>query len=218
MELERRAFTLKEIRVMADSEGDPESGPKIYGYSAVFNQLSHDLGGFRERIRPGAFANTIRVDDVRALFNHDANYVLGRNVSGTLKLAEDEHGLIIDTTPPNAQWAKDLVESIKRGDIDQMSFGFRTISDDWHKENDEVIRELIEVELYDVSIVTYPAYPQTVVHARDLLNAHQAELSSGQEEVDSGQESETEGESQERSRKLDLEKKRLDLLKELTKN
>jgi hypothetical protein len=81
-----------------------------------------------------------------------------------------------------------------------------------------VIRELIEVELYDVSIVTYPAYPQTVVHARDLLNAHQAELSSGQEEVDSGQESETEGESQERSRKLDLEKKRLDLLKELTKN
>jgi hypothetical protein len=218
MELERRTFTLKEIRVMADPEGEHESGPKIYGYAAVFNQLSSDLGGFRERILPNAFGNSIRVDDVRALFNHDPNYVLGRNVSGTLKLEEDEHGLRIEINPPDAQWAKDLVASLKRGDIDQMSFGFRTISDDWHKENDEVIRELIEVQLFDVSPVTYPAYPQTVVHARDLLNAHQAELSSGQEEVDSGQESETEGESQERSRKLDLAKKRLDLLKELTKN
>lgn len=166
-EMERRAFTVTELRV-ADTEGNPA---KITGYAAVFNSLSVDLGGFVERIRPGAFAKTIKSADVRALWNHDPNYVLGRTKSGTLKLEEDSKGLKIEIEPPDTQWAKDLVTSIKRGDVDQMSFGFRAITDEWTKDGGKQIRELIEVELFDVSPVTYPAYPKTKVAARKALAA-----------------------------------------------
>jgi len=142
------------------------SPPKIVGYAAVFNQLSEDLGGFREKISPGAFRKTIQEADIRALWNHDSNYVLGRNKSGTLKLEEDSHGLRIEITPPETTWAKDLITSMKRGDVDQMSFGFRTIKDRWENDGGRNIRTLLEVELFDVSPVTYPSYPQTEVQAR----------------------------------------------------
>jgi uncharacterized protein len=161
MNIERRAFPLTEIRMI-----DEENSPKITGYAAVFNELSENLGGFREQIAPGAFAKTIQTADVRALWNHDPNFVLGRNKSGTLQLAEDERGLRIEIIPPDAQWAKDLIASMKRGDVDQMSFGFRTIEDEWETRGGENIRTLKEVELFDVSIVTYPAYPQTEAQAR----------------------------------------------------
>ena len=86
-ELETRAFTcdLLEIETRNDNEM-----PKIIGHAAVFNQLSEDLGGFREQIAPGAFAEAIKQDDIRALFNHDSNFVLGRNTSKTLVLGEDK--------------------------------------------------------------------------------------------------------------------------------
>ena len=143
--------------------------PKIKGYAAVFNQWSEDLGGFREIVKPGAFKKTIKEADVKALFNHDPNFVLGRNTSGTLALAEDSKGLAIEIDPPDTQWARDLVTSIDRGDIDQMSFGFRTVKDKWIDEKDEQLqRELLEVELYDVSPVTFPAYPQTTVGIRSI--------------------------------------------------
>ncbi|SEN79994.1 HK97 family phage prohead protease [Lihuaxuella thermophila] len=164
MNIERRAFPLMEIRMI-----DEENSPKITGYAAVFNELSENLGGFREQIAPGAFAKTIQTADVRALWNHDPNFVLGRNKSGTLQLAEDERGLRIEIIPPDAQWAKDLIASMKRGDVDQMSFGFRTVEDVWEAKGKENIRTLKEVELFDVSIVTYPAYPQTSVQARSLM-------------------------------------------------
>ena len=160
--LERR-YSLSELRVAPDGE--------IEGYAAVFNQLSVDLGGFREWIRPGAFAKTIREADIRGLFNHDSNYVLGRNKSGTLKLFEDDYGLGFSAKPPEAQWASDLRESIRRGDIDQASFQFRTIEDNWTEKDSAHERELIEVKLYDVSVVTFPAYPQTSVSARTLATA-----------------------------------------------
>lgn len=161
MKIERRAFPLTEIRMV-----DEDTTPKITGYAAVFNELSKDLGGFREKIAPGAFSKTLQTADVRALWNHDPNFVLGRNKSGTLSLREDERGLRIEITPPDTQWAKDLITSMKRGDIDQMSFGFRTVADEWETQGKENIRTLKEVELFDVSIVTYPAYPQTTVQAR----------------------------------------------------
>jgi uncharacterized protein len=161
--LERRAFPLTEIRMI-----DEDSTPKITGYAAVFNELSENLGGFREQIAPGAFSRTLQTADVRALWNHDPNFVLGRNKSGTLRLEEDERGLRIEITPPDTQWARDLITSMKRGDVDQMSFGFRTVKDDWESRGKENIRTLKEVELFDVSIVTYPAYPQTSVQARSL--------------------------------------------------
>ena len=162
--IERRAFPFMEIRV------DSGEQPKIVGHAAVFDKLSVNLGGFREKIAPGAFANAIKKNDIRALWNHDPNFVLGRNKSKTLTLAEDEKGLAIEIVPPDAQWAKDLMETMRRGDVDQMSFGFRVIKDNWEfVEGKDSIRTLQEVELCDVSPVTFPAYPQTDVKVRSIL-------------------------------------------------
>jgi hypothetical protein len=158
--IEHRSFAVTELRVI----GEPDNPKKIVGHAAVFNQLSEDLGGFREQIAPGAFTNTLKTADVRALFNHDPNYVLGRTTSGTLRLAEDETGLIVEIDPPGTQWANDLLVSINRSDITQMSFAFRAVQEQW--QNGKSVRTLIEVELFDVSPVTYPAYPQTDVKLR----------------------------------------------------
>lgn len=167
MDTERRVLVLDEL-IVERREGKP---PLLRGHAAVFGQLSEDLGGFREQIAPGAFRDAIETDDVRALFNHDANYVLGRNRSGTLRLAEDARGLAIEIDPPDTQTIRDLVIApIERGDVTQMSFGFsvRPNGQDWAK-NDEgqTIRTLKKVRLYDVSPVTFPAYPQTDIAARD---------------------------------------------------
>ena len=165
--IERRSYNLQEFRIDAQ-ENTP---PKIYGHAAVFDQLSQDLGGFRERIAPGAFASTLQNADIRALFNHNANFVLGRNKSGTLRLKEDSTGLAIEIDPPETTFAKDLQISMQRGDISQMSFGFMTKNDSWNKVDGEWIRTLLEVELFDVSPVTYPAYTQTDVAVRSMQRA-----------------------------------------------
>ena len=200
MELERRAFEVKELRAV-QADGGPA---KIEGYAAVFNQLSENLGGFREKIQPGAFAETITVDDIRALFNHDPNYVLGRNTVGTLELEEDDHGLKIAITPPETQWARDLMESIRRGDVDQMSFGFQTITDNWATENEEYVRTLIKVRLFDVSPVTFPAYPQTTVSARDILKLKTEQENQADPDSDKSEEASAQS-------RLGMLRKRLDL-------
>jgi len=165
MEKDREERSYKvEMRV---EDGDE---PKITGHAAVFNKLSVDLMGFREKVAPGAFINSIEKSDIRALWNHNPDYVLGRNKSRTLKLEEDKKGLAIEILPPDTQWARDLMETIKRGDVDQMSFAFKTIKDSWeNQDKKESIRTLEEVELFDVSPVTYPAYPQTDVKVRSIL-------------------------------------------------
>ena len=162
--IERRNFQVSELRAITSGDGLR----KITGYAAVFEKLSDDLGWFREKIQPGAFADSITTDDVRALWNHDSNYPLGRNKSGTLTLSEDDHGLKIEIDPPDTQWARDLMTSIDRGDVDQMSFGFQTLSDKWEMVEGEDIRTLIKVRLFDVSPVTFPAYPDTEVGLRSL--------------------------------------------------
>ena len=164
--MERRTIIMQELRI-----NQLEEGKTIQGHAAVFNKWSEALGGwfpFREKVMPGAFSETIQSDDIRALFNHDPNYVLGRNTSGTLQLTEDNVGLKVNITPPDTQWARDLMISIERGDINQMSFGFEVISDTWGTENSMDVRELQKVKLYDVSPVTFPAYPQTDVQIRSL--------------------------------------------------
>lgn len=163
--VEHRVFPLVEVRV----EGNDEE-PRIVGHAAVFDQLSVPLWGFREKIARGAFTKTIKEADVRALWNHDANFVLGRIKAKTLSLSEDEVGLAIDVTPPKTTWARDLIVTMRRGDVDQASFGFRTIKDSWEQDHDQgtVIRTLKEVELFDVSPVTFPAYPQTDMQVRSL--------------------------------------------------
>lgn len=145
-----------------------EDGKKlIRGHAAVFNSET-DLGWFRERIAPGAFSESIGKDDVRALFNHDENFILGRNTAGTLTMREDERGLYVEIDPPDTQVARDLVTSIERGDISQMSFGFQTIKDSWETEENAAkdLRTLEKVKLWDVSPVTFPAYQETDVAVR----------------------------------------------------
>uniref|UniRef100_UPI00345E70F8 HK97 family phage prohead protease n=1 Tax=Mesotoga sp. TaxID=2053577 RepID=UPI00345E70F8 len=159
------------------------------------------LGGFREKIQPGAFSEAIVNDDVRALWNHDSNYVLGRNKAGTLKLSEDEHGLHYVVDLPDTQWAKDLLESIKRGDVTQSSFGFIVDSDEWAKQDGETVRTLTKVTLFDVSPVTYPAYPQTSTSARSILEANKDRI------PDDGAES-----GPTTTARLDIQKKKLELL------
>mgnify|MGYP001176589892 CR=1 FL=1 len=178
-----------------------EGKAQISGYAAVFNELSDDLGGFREKIQPGAFSEAIQRDDVRALWNHDSNYVLGRNKAGTLKLSEDEHGLHYEVDLPDTQWAKDLSESIKRGDVTQSSFGFAVDSDEWAKQDGETIRTLMKVTLYDVSPVTYPAYPQTSTSARSILEANKNRIP--EDGAESGPTT---------TARLDIQKKKLELL------
>lgn len=169
---------VKQIKVMVDALGneqrtfdarmDMEDG-KLRGYAAVFDQLSLDLGGFKERIRRGAFQKHLdTTPDVRALWQHDVNYVLGRTKAGTLELVEDIHGLRSVIDPPDTQWAKDAVTTIKRGDVDQMSFMFRVDTDEWNMEDGELVRTVVDAKLFDVSPVTFPAYEGTSISARSI--------------------------------------------------
>lgn len=164
------------VRASGAITSDNELGPiqeekrLLTGHAAVFNQLSEELGwlySFREKIAPGAFADVL-TDDVRALFNHDENLILGRTTNGTLRLSEDEVGLYVEIDPPDTQLGRDLLLSIRRGDVNQMSFAFTIKSETWENvEDHNVIRTINKVErLYDVSPVTYPAYPQTDISAR----------------------------------------------------
>lgn len=158
---ERRFLSAAELR--ASREG---ATPRLVGYAARFDSESDPVGGwFVEVIRRGAFTETLRNgDDIRSLFNHDPNYVLGRRASKTLTLTEDQNGLYQEVEPPDTQWARDLVVSVERGDITQQSFGFYTLEDRWtfYKEPEKLpLRELLKVELFDVSVVTFPQYPET---------------------------------------------------------
>lgn len=140
----------------------------VEGYALKFNSLSQSFGNWREVIDPHALDNC-DMSDVRCLVNHDTTLVLGRNTSGTLELNVDDVGLYFRCVLPDTSYAKDLFEVIKRGDVNQMSFGFflapngDTFSKD--PENSGMfIRTLKEIEkIYEVSIVTIPAYEETNV-------------------------------------------------------
>jgi HK97 family phage prohead protease len=169
---EQRCAGVTELRVEVQDGGLPV----IEGHAAIFNSLSQDLGfifPFKEKIRSGAFAASLKRDDIRALWNHDPNYVLGRNRAGTLELSETDKGLKVRIHPPDTTWAKDLTESIKRGDVSQMSFGFTVEKETWDVENGDDVRTLEEVKLYDVSPVTFPAYLETDVGVRSVLDAYE---------------------------------------------
>lgn len=164
-EFERRSW-LDDVTIRT------EGAPTVSGYAALYNTETVIANVFRELIAPGAFRSALDgSDDVRALFNHDPNFVLGRTKSGTLKLSETGKGLRYDVQLPKTQAANDVRELILRGDVSGSSFGFLVTDDDWDetpmKRGEMPIRTIRSVELFDVSPVTYPAYPQTSVSARD---------------------------------------------------
>ncbi len=168
-DVERRSMGPVEFR--AASEGQP---PRLVGYAAVFNTRSEDLGGFREVIVPGAFNRALSEGhDVRALVNHNPDKMLGRTASKTARLSVDEHGLHVEVDVPDTQDGRDTLTLVQRGDLSQMSFAFRTLNDQWRTEEGEPLRELLDLELFDVSVVAYPAYPATEVSARALERARE---------------------------------------------
>lgn len=156
------AYTTIECRAMGD-------GNTLVGYAALFDTPSHDLGGFVEYVSPGAFRKTLNDGaDVRLLIDHEGA-PLARTKSGTMRLIEDERGLRVeaDLDPANPV-AAGVISALKRGDMNQMSFAFRTVKDEWSR--DRATRTLKEVRLFDVSVVTFPAYEATVAEVRGMLD------------------------------------------------
>ena len=143
---------------------------KLSGYAIVFNVLSEPIFGlFKERVMPEALEKTLKEDDQLCLWGHDAMYVLGRKSANTLDLRVDDKGLYFEVTPPNTNCARDLVESVHRGDINQMSFGFKVFDERWIQDKETIkehgmpIREILGIKLYEISIVSFPAYSQSSV-------------------------------------------------------
>lgn len=171
---EKRVFATT-IEFRDQSDGKP---PAIQGHAAIFDRLSEELGDgkglpFREKIKRGAFRKALdEQHDVRLLFNHDSNTVLGRTKSKTLELREDPKGLrVYSELDPEDQDTRRLLPKMRRGDIDQMSFGFTVADggDSWAKSEGRQIRTIHEVDqLFDVSVVTFPAYPHTDVLVRAM--------------------------------------------------
>lgn len=134
---------------------------------------------FDEVVRQGAFSASIADgDDVKALHNHDSNQILGRSTSGTLELEEDDQGLRVVIHPPNTTQARDLLTSIERGDIDEMSFGFEVVEEKWNRaaEGKLELRELISLRLFDVSTVVFPAYKSTSIGLRSAEDVYEKHL------------------------------------------
>lgn len=143
---------------------------KLVGYAAVFNKPSHDLGGFREVILPGAFKRTLATSEqVRALYNHNADQVLGRVGAGTLRLSEDDTGLRFELDLPPTSYAKDLAALVERGDVSGCSFAFRVRAggETWEQHDGQDVRILSALDLDEITITANPAYPDTTVAKRN---------------------------------------------------
>lgn len=152
-----------EIRAIGD-------GHTSSGYAAVFKSRSEDLGGFTETIEPGAFTRTLKAGNAKMFLNHNTDILLATQRAGTLRLSEDDKGLMHEGDLPDTTAGRDAAVLLDRRDIDSMSFGFNVVRDSWPSETERVIHE---VRLFEVSLVTgWPAYPATSAFVR-----HLAELS-----------------------------------------
>lgn len=160
---------IRQMRSIASEFSTREDGEELFieGYFAVFNSNYEIAPGLSESIAPGTFINALG-DDIRALINHDTTLVLGRNKAGTLELREDSHGLWgkIKVNPKD-QDAMNLYERVKRGDVNQCSFGFDIIEEEAEfLENGDIHWIIKSVKMYEVSVCTFPAYQETSVSAR----------------------------------------------------
>lgn len=167
---ERRDFLIENLEIET-RDIDGRQVKTLSGHASVFDKESSDLGGFIEIVRKGAFLRSIEENDIHALVNHNSDMVIGRNKSGTLRVFEDEIGLNVEIDLPGTSYANDLCASIERGDITGMSFGFsvRTGGQAWAETDDgKVLRELTDINLFEVSTTPFPAYPDTDVAVRSL--------------------------------------------------
>ncbi|MDE2427044.1 MAG: HK97 family phage prohead protease [Elusimicrobia bacterium] len=173
--IETRTVVVGTCELELRAAGEGKKMPGLVGYPALYDSRSSDLGGFVETIRQGTFSGALqRAKDVVATINHDRGKVLGRYPDpGTVRLSNNQKGLRMEIDElPDTSFARDMVESLRRGDVRGMSFAFRTIEDAWREEivdgQKMVVRELRDLELHDVSVVTDPAYPATEVGLRSL--------------------------------------------------
>jgi uncharacterized protein len=156
---ELRTFDITKLKTRDATEDKPSM---VTGYAAVFNSKTSIGDYFEEIIDPGAFARSLSDNgDIRALFNHNWDNVLGRTKSGTLWLEEDERGLKFEIELPNTSVGRDLAESMNRGDINQCSFGFFIVEETWDYSVEPALRTIHEVELFEISVVSMPAYEDT---------------------------------------------------------
>ncbi|MER7076626.1 hypothetical protein SAMN02982929_05313 [Saccharopolyspora kobensis] len=165
---ELRAFPLSGVQVQRASDDGRLS---FHGQAIVYDQLSGDMGGWRERIMPGAASRTLETSpDVRFLVNHNPDLLLARTASGTLTLTEHEGGVAVAADMANVSYARDVAELLDRGDLNQMSFGFWITAHGWAGDVHEVYG--IDLDGGDVSVVTYPAFPQTSAELRSQATEH----------------------------------------------
>lgn len=174
MELIRRVSNiwgdLPALEVRADA-GDPAK-KTLVGYAAVLNKWA-DIGYFKERLLPGSLDRTKKKDaDIRALNGHQPELVVGRTKSGTLSTKVDKKGLLTEAdVSTRSSIGMDLLDAVERGDVDGMSIGFRVISDRWGTENEELVRDLLDINVVEVSYTAFPAYTDTSVSARAEVRA-----------------------------------------------
>ncbi len=142
----------------------------VVGYAVKWGLRSHKIANrFFEVFQKGAFSEALKSNDIRALWSHDTSKILGRTKNNTLRLQEDDVGLRFELDLPNTTLGNDTFESIQRGDVDGVSFGFRAIEQKWDKRSsNEITRNIIKANLLEISPVGFPAYPDTQVSVREL--------------------------------------------------
>lgn len=181
---ETRELATSDIEIREDDDGNRT----LSGYAVKWEFKSQVLGmfyKFREQIQKGAFLESLNNDDQRFLWSHDTSKVLGRTKNSTLRLQEDGTGLRFDLDLPNTTLGNDTYESIKRGDVDGVSFGFNVEDDEVVEPDDELpLRTVKKAKLLEVSAVAFPAYPDSQVSARgyDRMKEYSNELKDYQEE------------------------------------
>lgn len=192
------------VFLMEDTRAEQTEDKKVIaGYASVFEKLSVPMWGFKEKIQKGAFAKSMKTNNVKALWNHNRDLVLGAKTSGTLTLEEDEKGLRFEIIIPDTQAGRDAYTLVKRGDVNQMSFGFNVIGQVWDETDPKnVIRTITEVDLHEISLTPFPAYKQTSAKVRSI----QEEYNEYKKESDN-----VNAESEKRKNELELKMKILDL-------
>ena len=187
MEREIRTVGIEDLEVRAD-----DTGTGIRGYAAVFDKLSVNLGGFREKIAPGAFRYSLEHKKrILALWNHDSNMPIGATDGGQLKLEEDSRGLFFDLEPIDTTTGRDVKEMIRSGVVKGVSFGFIVKKDHWDQTDPRnIVRTLVDVDLLEISPTAFPAYPQTSAAVRSEEDVYRSFLATQERSASEDKQSE----------------------------